>query len=484
MKFAGLAAVTSLVASAALVAGAPRVVQVHPRDLKIKRPGGSSFKLPQIHNNMFRQHGKGPRALARVYEKYDIQLPPELVDLVKKILEDLGIELPAKAASHGASIFSSQGVTTPYTNETDDSGEVSAVPQLFDVEYLAPVQIGTPPQTLMLNFDTGSSDLWVFSSETPQNQQGGQTLYKIEESSTAKRLDNHTWSIQYGDGSRSSGNVYLDVVSVGGVNVFNQAVESATSVSRSFISDAASSGLLGLGFDSINQVRPNKQKTFITNALESLEMPLFTANLKKAERKLPPPPPQTTFFQPPTNPLPAGNYNFGFIDPTEFTGPLSFVDINSTAGFWQFEATGFSIGSASNSSNSTSSMFVPLGHTAIADTGTTLLMLPSALTQAYYWQVPGAKSSAQVGGWVFPCNATLPDLTLHIGTYKAVVPGELVKYAPVDTDSLEDATTCYGGIQSSSGFPFAIYGDVFFKAQFTVFDVEGERVGFAAKSEI
>jgi len=329
------------------------------------------------------------------------------------------------------------------------------------VQYLAPVQIGTPPQTVNLNLDTGSSDLWVFSSVTPDYQREGHAYYDIEKSSTAERLDGHVWSMIYGDGSSSSGHVYFDHVSIGGIDVERQAVEVATRVSPAFAIDKASSGIVGLGFDSINQVSPTPQKTFFSNAMDDLSLPLFTANLNKAE---------------------PGNYNFGFLDETEFIGPISFIDIDPSQGFWQFEATGFSVcgGSASgNGTNSTS--FVSLPHTAIADTGTTLLMLPAAIVEAYYAQVESARYLSTRGGYAFDCNETLPDLTLHIGTYKAVIPGELMNFAPNDTDDWATAKECYGGLQSSENFPFAIYGGIFFKAQFTVFHGGDKKLGFAPK---
>ncbi|KAJ9151841.1 Asp-domain-containing protein [Pleurostoma richardsiae] len=435
MKFLSIAAVAASALSSAggLVAAAPLSVVVEASKFEISVLGGATLKIPQVYNKGFIQVHRGPRALAKAYAKFGVQIPDELQQLLLEILAELGVNVK--------------------TNQTTNAGqgEVAALPQMFDTEYLAAVQIGTPAQTLMLDFDTGSSDLWVFSSDTPRTQQSGQKIYNVSQSSTAQKVDNAVWSIRYGDGSGASGIVYTDTVSIGGVTVTDQAVESASQVSGSFTNNSASSGLLGLGFDSINQVVPQAQKTFFSNAMETLAMPLFTANLKQAE---------------------AGNYNFGFIDSTEFTGPITFVPVNNTQGFWGFDAQGFQVGDSAP---------VTLAHEAIADTGTTLLLMPDDIVEAYYAQVTSAQNNVQVGGYVFDCSETLPSFTASIGGYSAVIPGDIIKFAPADTDSFDTAQICFGGIQSSAGLPFAIYGDIFLKSQFVVFHGGENQLGFAAK---
>lgn len=241
---------SSVLAAATLVAGGLSIA-ISPRS---SVPAGKgSFSVAQVRNAHFTKHG--PIALAKAYRKFGVPLPEDLASVVGSLL--------------GAR----------------DTGSAVTTPVQYDVEYLTPVSIGTPAQVLNLDFDTGSSDLWVFSSETPESEVNGQTVYNPSESSTSSKLAGETWSISYGDGSSSSGDVYTDTVTVGGLTVSSQAVESAQTVSSTFTSDSNSDGLLGLAFSTLNSVTPQQQQTFFANAMPSLDSPVFTADLKHDARK-------------------------------------------------------------------------------------------------------------------------------------------------------------------------------------------------------
>jgi len=219
-----------------------------------------TYSAQQVRNPNFT--GKhGTLALAKAYLKYGAKMPGDLESAVVRILADLGLD-------------------------RRDTGTATTTPEQYDAEYLTPVSIGTPAQVLNLDFDTGSSDLWVFSSETPSRQRNGQAIYTPSKSSTSKKLSGATWSISYGDGSRSNGDVYTDVVSVGGLKVKGQAVECARNVSSQFSADKNNDGLLGLAFSSINTVSPTPQTTFFDTAKSSLDSPVFTADLKAGQREL------------------------------------------------------------------------------------------------------------------------------------------------------------------------------------------------------
>ncbi|KAL9087783.1 MAG: hypothetical protein Q9159_003466 [Coniocarpon cinnabarinum] len=325
------------------------------------------------------------------------------------------------------------------------TGSVPANPDDNDVQYTSPVRVGTNGNTLQLDFDTGSADLWVFSSETPRNLAAGHTTYNT---ASGTRLQGASWNISYGDGSGAAGDVYTDRVAVGAVTATRQAVEAATAISggpggQDF---AGSDGLLGLASSTINTVRPQRQTTFFDTVKGQLDAPLFTATLK---------------HQAP------GSYDFGYIDNSKHTGTINYAPVDFSNGFWQFNVDSYSVGSSSGRYGS-----------AIADTGTTLLLAPSAVVTAYYRGVSGARNDPQQGGYTVPCSASLPDLTLTISGNDITVPGDLINFAPLE----EGSSTCFGGLQSDAGIGFSILGDIFLKAVYAVFDQGNSRFGFAPQA--
>ena len=230
-------------------------------------------------------------------------------------------------------------------------------------------------------------------------------MFDPTKSSTFKLLEGETFNISYGDGSTASGPVGTDVFDVGGSTVDVQAIGVPNEVSESFVTDSASNGLVGLAFTKLNTVEPTQQKTFFDNVVSELSQPVFTASLKGDA---------------------AGSYEFGNIDTSSFTGELNVVPIDSSQGFWEFD-------SASATINNKAVQIQ--GGKAIADTGTSLMLVSDDLLTAYWENVEGATLNEQVGGVIFPCSAQLPDLNIAVGDKVATVAGQNFNFAEVGADT-------------------------------------------------
>jgi len=240
----------------------------------------------------------------------------------------------------------------------------------------------------------------------------GHTIYHPDESSTFSKVENGQFDISYGDSSWAKGTVCRDTVSIGGATVENQAFGLPSTVSQSFMLDINSSGLVGLGFSSITTLQP-PQKTFFDNIGPDLEEPVLTSLLHSDG---------------------VGEFEFGIVDHSKYSGQLVNVSVDNSNGFWQFDSGCFAVGSGSLQNLTDTS-------TAIADTGTSLMLVSDQMLEAYYGQVNNAQYSTSVGAYVYPCEEKLPNLTVALGDkYQATIPGSFMKFSEIGTNTTTGGT--------------------------------------------
>ncbi|KAF2114635.1 aspartic peptidase domain-containing protein [Lophiotrema nucula] len=353
--------------------------------------------------------------------------------------------------------------------EDGTTGEVKAEDQQNDALYICPVEIGTPPQTLNLHFDTGSSDLWVWSTALDtKTKLAGKDKHKIfdpKKSSTYKKLTGSTWRIRYGDGSSASGDVGTDNVTLGGLCVENQAIELASKLSPQF-TQGAGDGLLGLAFGKINTVKPKKVATPVESMITQQDIEkgaeLFTCYLgswrdaDEADKG-------------------ESFYTFGYIDDELLqrcgVQEPHYVPIDTSKGFWQFN---------SESATLNSEVISRPDNTAIADTGTTLALLSDDIVKKFYASIPNSTYSPKQQGYIFPIDtplSALPIFTVAVGDKQFEIQKEDFGFAKVG-DGMQ-----YGGIQSRGTSGFDILGDTWLKAVYAVFDQGGGRFGAVQRVE-
>ncbi|EEA22386.1 hypothetical protein TMatcc_008171 [Talaromyces marneffei ATCC 18224] len=307
---------------------------------------------------------------------------------------------------------------------------VTANPSQYDVVYLTPIQIGA--SVLQVALDTGSSNLWVYTPDTP-----GIGTHATYDPQTGRLMPGYRWHAINGIDIEFKGRVFQDNVRVGHLRYPNQAVQVVDMIKpESSMHNPLrnNDGILGLAFSSRNSVRPIKQNTFFANIKDKLDIPVFAACLKHGV---------------------PGTFDFGWIDSQKYKEKLFWMPIDNSKGLWNITIDGFSVGGDPFNSN-------PFH--AIVDTGTSINLFQENIVKKYYEKIPDSSFSILNGGYTFPCTpaSTIPDFNLKLGQYTAVISGKFIKY-------MSNGTHCYGGIQTSPNSDYNVLGDVFLKSYYVIF---------------
>jgi len=312
-----------------------------------------------------------------------------------------------------------------------------------DAEWAGPISIGTPGQKFLIDFDTGSSDLWVPSSKCTSNVCTSKSKYDASHSSTSASKSG-TFEIHYGDGSTVSGPVYSDTVSVAGISAKNQVFSPVTTLSSSFSQDPID-GILGLAFPAISNLNytPFFQSAHQQGAVKTNQ---FSFKLAATESEL----------------------FLGGTNPGKFTGDVEFHDLSSQTGFWQIGGASISAGKGAAVSD----------FETIIDSGTSIMYGPPGAVATFYSKVKGAKLFDKTNGYYsFPCK-TPPNVSFNWGGNDWEITAENFNLGTTANGSKQ----CVGALSAQDlglGDNVWLIGDSFMKNVYTVFDLDKEAVGFA-----
>ncbi|OCH92495.1 acid protease [Obba rivulosa] len=332
------------------------------------------------------------------------------------------------------------------TSHHDKRQKEPTIDESNDLEWAGTISIGTPPQNFLIDFDTGSSDLWVPSSSCTSSTCSKKRKYTATKSSTSAKKSG-TFSIQYGDGSTVSGPIYADKVSVAGITATNQAFSPVTTLSSSFATEPAD-GILGMAFPGISNLQ---QSPFFNTAFsqKTATNNVFAMKLAKSGSEL----------------------DLGVTNAALYTGSIEYHSLSTSNRFWQIGDANALVGTKVTNS----------GFSTIIDSGTTIMYGPPDAVKTFYASIPGsAVYNSAAGYYSYPCNA-LPTIAFNWGGKNWVVSAANFNLGKTSTRS----TQCIGALAGQDlglGSNVWLLGDSFMKNQYNVFSFAQNSVGFATLS--
>lgn len=385
-------------------------------------------------------------------EKKVIRMPMHKVsdhEMVNRFLQkERQALLAGKSKSADTSIPKDTRVTSTHRTLRGASlgkQESEIISDYANAQYYGIVEIGTPPQSFQVIYDTGSSNLWVPEKGCVHCGykwlHGGKSKYDKDESQTFVE-DGTEFAIQYGSGAVSGVFAEDTVTLAQDITVTGQKFATIHDAGGMGIGYAFGyfDGILGLGFDSISV---GGVPTVFHNAMDQgqVDSPMFAFYLGDNRD---------------------GELTFGGYDTDKFVGELEWVPLSETT-YWKIDMDEVKMGGYRSGPTN-----------AIVDSGTSLITGPSKDIKQIARTI-GATATI-TGQFTVDCDSLdlIPDMAWTIAGKDYIVKGkDLV---------LQSGGMCLlalMGMDFPAPGPQWILGDVFMRAYYTVFDYEGQRVGFA-----
>jgi hypothetical protein len=357
-------------------------------------------------------------------DKHTIRIPIHKTKTLREINRDFGLVREVDLAGK------------EYTGSVDPI----VINDYQNAEYYGDISVGTPPQTFTVIFDTGSSNLWVPSSQC--SNCGSHVKYDDSKSSSYA-ANGTAFNIQYGSGP-VSGFLSEDTVAVGDVTVKDQTFAEITDVTGlgAAYSLGKFDGILGLAFQSISV---DNIPTVFQNMIPKLEKPLFSFYLGKTDGA-------------------PGELLLGGIDDKKYTGDITYVPLSNET-YWALDLTSMTAEGDSITS----------AKRVIIDSGTSILAGPSADVEALAKKVGARRSFINRNEYVISCSKVDSLPTINVGIGNATFALEGADYI-INAGIL--CLFAFTGIDVPTE-ELWIMGDVFMRKYYTVFDWGNERMGFA-----
>ena len=300
-------------------------------------------------------------------------------------------------------------------------------------QYYGEISLGTPPQKFEVIFDTGSSDLWVASSQCDSSC-GRHAKYNSAKSSTYV-ANGTAFDIMYGSGP-VSGFESVDTLQTGGLTVLSKEFAQVTDASGlgAAYKLGKFDGILGLAFPVLSV---NKVPTVFENMMTQKIVPAgeFSFYLGKEDGA-------------------KGELLMGGTDPNYYTGAITYVPLKE-ATYWEIQLAGFQFGST---------QFVPTkGQSAIVDSGTSILTGPSDVVKQIADSI-GAKQLVP-NEYMVDCKASLPNMDFTVN-------GNVYTLTPADYLIPVGDMCLFGMMGLDVPRPAGpLWIDFFMHKYYTVFDV-------------